>query len=189
MCLLWSLRIQTGGNNFCNCWLNWQAWISRQHLHVLSCQVVPRVLVAPESHYSQEWHHTCLSFPSHCVNSHSPLPLVSATLTVYVGGGVNTCSHLAMSQGSFFVCVYICLQTLLVQLTHGWSPASGEWGVPQGFSQCRDHRVVAGDVGEEFLSGLRMRLLIETGNKNNETTRSQKSKDCRLERDCGEHLI
>lgn len=87
MCLLWSLRIQTGENNFCNCWLNWQAWISRQHLRVLSCQVVPRVLVAPESHYSQEWHHTCLSFPSHCVNSHSPLPLVSATLTVYVGWG------------------------------------------------------------------------------------------------------
>lgn len=60
---------------------------------------------------------------------------------------------------------------------------------PSGVFTGRGRGVVAGDVGEEFLSRLRMKLLIETGNKNNETTRSQKSKDCRLERDCGEHLI
>lgn len=33
-----------------------------------------------------------------------------------------------------------------------------------------------------------MELLIEIGYKNNETTRSQKSKDFNVERDRGEHL-
>lgn len=45
-----------------------------------------------------------------------------------------------------------------------------------------------GDVGGVFLSRLRMKLLIETGNKNNETTGSQKSKHFRVERGCREHL-
>lgn len=73
MCLLWSLHTQTGENNFSNCRLNWQAWISRRHLRVLSCQVAAWVLAAPESHDSQDGHWASLSFSSHCAKSY-PLP-------------------------------------------------------------------------------------------------------------------
>lgn len=104
------------------------------------------------------------------------------------GGRRHTCSRPG-SQGGLSVRVRVCLETLFPSLAQRRRSASGEPGVPRGASQHRPLGCVAGDVGEEFLSRPRMKLLIETGNKNNETARSQKSKDCGLERDCGEHLI
>ena len=59
----------------------------------------------------------CLSFSSHCVKLHTLFLLV---LTTQTGrwGQTHTCSHLAMSQVGFFVCVRVCLQTLFIKLTH-----------------------------------------------------------------------
>lgn len=59
---------------------------------------------------------------------------------------------------------------------------------PGVFTVRRPTEFRQGNTGIEFLSRLRMKLLIETGNENNETTRSQKSKDFRVERNRREHL-
>ena len=66
-------------------------------------------------------------------------------------------------------------------------PAKG--AAPLGVSVTRAPQGRAGNMDIEFLSRLRLKSLIETGNKNNETTRSQKSKDLRVERDPKEYLI
>lgn len=187
ICLLWSLHIQTGENNFSNCRLNWQAWISRLYLRVLSCQVARQFSVAPESHYSLDGHWdfhfpiTVLNPIFHC--RWFQLPRLGGE------GWAHTCSHFAMLQGGFFVSVHVCLQTVFMKFIHWWPWASKGWGVPQGSSQhtC-PMGLYRGNAGSEFFSRLRMKLLIETGNKNNETTRSQKSKDFRVERDHREHL-
>lgn len=97
MCLLWSLHIQTGENNFSNCRLNWQAWISRLYFRVLSCQVARQFSAAPESHYSQDGYCACLSFfQSLCYIPYST-PTGFNYLGWEVGGRAYTCSHPATS--------------------------------------------------------------------------------------------
>lgn len=160
MCLLWSLHTQTGENNFGNCSLNWQAWISRRHLRVLSCQVAPRFLAAPESHYSQDGHCARLSFSSHCAQSPPPPPTGFNHLDCEEGRR-HTCSHLAVSQEGFFVCVRVCLQTLFAPPAHGWPSASGAWGVPQGSSQDGAVGLWQGTWAKNFSAGWGWNCLLK----------------------------
>lgn len=160
MCLLWSLHIQTGENNFSNCRLNWQAWISRLYLRVLSCQVARQFSVAPESHYSLDGHWdfhfpiTALNPIFHC--RWFQLPRLGG------GGWAHTCSHFAMLQGGFFVCVHVCLQTVFMKFIHWWPWVSKGWSIPQGSSQhTRPMGLYRGTQAQNFSAGWGWNCLLK----------------------------
>lgn len=124
-CLLWSLHIQTGGNNFSNCRRNWQAWLSRLHLLVLSGRC--RITLFPG------WYYACLSFSNHCVRNptlHSWL--ISTTQMVTWRRGTHTSSHFAVTGRCLCGCLHVCLQTLLMKFTLCWSSASIDWDILGG---------------------------------------------------------
>lgn len=178
MCLLGSLQIQTGENYFGNCRCNWPASLSRLRLRVLSCQD------APESHYSQDGIVHGFRFPIAVLNVPHCSPGWFQRPGWWDGGKAG--AHV-LSQGG--VCVGMCTPVYKPYLWNSPTRSASKGGGILGVLVHGPPQGRAGNMDIEFLSRLRLKSLIETGNKNNETTRSQKSKDLRVERDPKEYLI